>query len=419
MNKNTTAHVIIIGDEILYGHTMDTNSHYLAKEFSNISIDLIQISAIQDKREDIKAEIQGSSADIILTTGGLGPTRDDRTKYVLSEILNQPLEMHAQALKWTQSYFEKKLDRPMNKLNKNQALVPVGTTPLHNKVGTAPGLWSEFGSKLLISLPGVPFEMRYLMKNEVLPRLLRKFNPTFIEHEFVQTLNIPESELAEILNDFEHSLPSNIALAYLPRGKKIRLRLTGKGEHQAPLKEQLNTCVEQLIAAIPEAHFLSRDDKALESKVGELLKELNLSISTAESFTTGKIASSLTRLSGSSQYFKGGIIAYSPQIKAELLQVSTDLIAQKGVANAEVAIAMAQGVRNKTHSDIGISSTGVAGPSSDQFGVEPGIAYIGISTKDKEEVFNFNFPNLTRKDFTQKMTEAALQKLFVFLNNLD
>lgn len=419
MKKNTTAHVIIIGDEILYGHTMDTNSHFLAKEFSNISIDLIQISAIQDKREDIKDEIHSSTADIILTTGGLGPTRDDRTKYVLSEILNQPLEMHAQALRWTEEYFQKTLNRPMNSLNKNQALVPVGTIPIRNKVGTAPGLWAEYGRKLLISLPGVPFEMKYLMKNEILPRLLKKYEPTFIEHEFVQTLNISESELAEILRDYEQRLPNNIKLAYLPRGNKIKLRLTGKGDVQKKLQTQLSEFAELLISAIPEENFLSQDALTVETIVGELLLRNNKTISTAESFTSGKIAAALTSISGSSRYFKGGIIAYSPELKERLLDVSKELMDNKGVASAEVALEMARGARENTQCDIGISSTGVAGPSNDSYGVEPGVAFIAISSKEKERVYEFNFPHLDRKDFTLKMTEAALQKLYIYLKNLD
>lgn len=418
MKRNTTAHVIIIGDEILYGHTMDTNSHYLAKEFSNISIDLIQISAIQDNREDIKGEILSSTADIILTTGGLGPTKDDRTKYVLSEILNQPLEMHEQALLWTEEYFEKSLDRPMNELNKNQALVPVGTLPLQNQVGTAPGLWAEFGQKLLISLPGVPFEMKYLMKHEVLPRLLKKFHPTFIEHAFVQTLNIPESELAELLHDFEQILPNNITLAYLPRGKKIKLRLTGKGEHRYKLKTELTEFTEKLISVIPDEFFLSQDALSIEKNVGELLLKHKKTIATAESFTTGKIAAALVSIGGSSKYFKGGIIAYSPHLKKQLLKVPSDLIAKHGVANAQVALAMAKGARELTNCDVAISSTGVAGPAKDDFGVEPGVAFIGISTEENETVYEFHYPHLDRKEFTQKMTEVALQKLYIFLRNL-
>lgn len=257
------------------------------------------------------------------------------------------------------------------------------------------------------------------MKNEILPRLLKKYEPTFIEHEFVQTLNIPESELAEVLRNFEQQLPENITLAYLPRGNKIKLRLTGKGDVQNKLQEQLSEYAELLISAIPEENFLSQDALTVERKVGELLLQNNKTISTAESFTSGKIAAALTSISGSSQYFKGGFIAYSPELKERLLNVSPEVMKEKGVANADVALEMARGARETTKCDIGISSTGVAGPSNDQFGVEPGVAYVAISSKEKERVFEFNFPHLDRKDFTLKMTEAALQKLYIYLRNLE
>ena len=418
MKKNITAHVIIIGDEILYGQTMDTNSHFLAKEFSEISIDLIQISAIQDNKEDIKDEILSSHADIIITTGGLGPTRDDKTKYVLSELMEQPLEMHDEALRWTQEYFESVVDRPMNVLNKNQALVPVGTVPLRNKVGTAPGLWTEFGAKLLICLPGVPVEMKYLMKNEVLPRLLERFDPAYIFHSFVQTIDIPESELAALLHDFEHELPAHISLAYLPRGKKIRLRLTGKGENRLMLKNEVHAHTEKLISVIPAANFMNRDDVLLTKSIADLLKEKQLTIATAESFTTGRLASALTAGSGSGSFFLTGITAYSPEMKEKLLSVSGETIREKGVANADVALQMAKGALEVSGADVAISSTGVAGPDADEFGVQPGVAFIGIVSKTQEKVFEFNYPDLDRKEFTRKVTELALQKLFQFLKSL-
>lgn len=415
MKKNVTAHVIIIGDEILYGHTLDTNSNYLALEFAKISIDLIQISAIQDNRDDIKDEILGSHADIIITTGGLGPTRDDKTKYVLSEILEQPLEMHADALRWTEEYFAQVTDRPMNVLNRNQALVPAGTTPLQNKVGTAPGLWTELGQKILINLPGVPAEMKYLMTNEVMPRLLERFHPIFIHHEFVQTINIPESDLAEKLKDYEHELPAHIKLAYLPRGKKIKLRLTGFGENAEALQQELLSQTNKLTEAIPDENFLSRDDLEIEKSIGKILTDSKLSISTAESYTAGAIAAMLTVEGGSSSYFNGGVVAYTVELKEKLLRVSPELIKEKGVVNHDVALAMAKGVQKITGSDIALSSTGVAGPTEDQFGVKPGIAFIAIVSEGKEAVYEFHYPHLDRKEFTLKLCEMALQKLHQFL----
>lgn len=418
MNKNATVHIIIISDEILYGHTMDTNSHFLAKEFSEISLDLVQISAIHDDKLNIKSEITGSKADIIITTGGLGPTKDDKTKYVLSEILNKPLETHPDALRWTEEYFHNHPERPMKVLHKNQALVPVGSTPLCNKVGTAPGLWSAYGQQIIICLPGVPYEMKYLMKNEVFPKLREHFNPSFMAHEFIQTLNITETELRQLLHPFSQDLPQHIKMAYLPKGKKIKVRLTAKGANKNTLKKELKTYAEKLTALIPDDNFLSQDDASIEKNVGKSLIQHNLSIATAESFTSGRIAAALTSVSGSSRYFKGGIVAYSPEVKAQLLKVPMRLMQERGMVNADVALHMAKGARAITKCDVAISTTGVAGPGNDDFGTEPGVAFVAISSERNEVVYEFMYPHLDRKDFTQKLSELALQKLYFFLKSL-
>lgn len=419
MKRNLTVHVIIINNGILYGHTMDTNSHYLAKEFSEISMNLVQISAIHDNKEKIKSEIINSTADIIITTGGLGPTKEDKTKYVLSEILNKPLEIHPDALRWTEEYFDKRgSDRDRKVFLKNQALVPVGTIPLCNKVGTAPGLWTVYGNQILINLPGVPFEMKYLMKNEVMPKLNDRFHPSFMAHEFVQILNITETKLRELLSSFSQNLPAHIEMSYLPRGEKIKIRLTGRGENKNELKKELRDLIIELNSHIPEDNFLSKDNSNIEINVGNSLLKHNLSISTAESFTSGKIASALSSVSGSSRYFKGGIVAYSPVLKNQLLKIPKELMKEKGVVNSEVALRMAKGAREITQCDVAISTTGVAGPGNDEFGVEPGVAFIAISSEKREIVHEFHYPHLDRKDFTQKLTEVALQKLYHFLKSL-
>lgn len=417
-NNNTTAHVIIIGDEILYGHTQDLNSHYLALEFGKLSIDLIQISAIQDDKNDIKTEILSSPADIIITTGGLGPTRDDKTKYVMSELLEKPLETNAQALAWVEDYFENVVGKPFLELNKNQALVPEETTPLHNKVGTAPGLWSNYGRKVIINLPGVPSEMRYLLKNEVLPKLMSIYKPQQIRHQFLTILNIRESKLAQILHPFENQLPENIKLAYLPRGKRVKLRLTAFGEDASTLLKQLNEETSKIQQIIPQENFVGINLQSIEKKIGQLLIDKNFMLCTAESFTSGSIASAITSISGSSAYFKGGIVAYSPTLKSSLLNVSQTLIDEKGVVNKEVALQMAKGALEATQSNIAVSTTGVAGPDPDSFGNKPGLAYVAIVSKDKEEVIEVNYPHLERKDFTTKLTDISVQKLYGFLKEM-
>lgn len=414
----TTAHIIAIGDEILYGQTLDTNSHFIAKQFSNFNIDLKGISVIPDDEDTILNAIKSSDANIIITTGGLGPTRDDKTKYVIAKLLGKELILEQQALEWTKEVYEKVVKRPMNDLNKNQALAPEGSILLRNKVGTAPGIWSEWNGKIIVNLPGVPYEMKYLITNEVMPKIQETFDSEFILHRFINVINIPESELALILEPFENNLPKEIKLAYLPTSKMVKLRLTTTGKNKDELRNTLKIYTEKITNLILDENIISNNGKNTIDIISEMLKSKGLTLASAESFTSGKIASKLTSISGSSSYFKGGIVAYSPELKMNLLGVSKVIIEKQGVVNEEVAKQMATGIIKATGADIAISSTGTAGPNADEFGVLPGTAFIGIASKDKSIAIKYVYENLDRYEFTEKLTHLAIQELYTFIKNL-
>ncbi|MGI9525810.1 MAG: CinA family nicotinamide mononucleotide deamidase-related protein [Weeksellaceae bacterium] len=414
---STTAHIIVIGDEILYGQTLDTNSNFIAKQLASYHINLISVSVIPDIEDIISSTIQNSTAEIIITTGGLGPTKDDKTKGVIAELTGNKLVYFDEALVWVETYYKRVVGRPMNFLNKDQALAPEGSILLQNKTGTAPGIWTEWKDKIIINLPGVPYEMKYLLTHEVLPKLKEKINLDYILHHFIRVYNLPESELSLCLTSLEEQLPPHVKLAYLPTARMVKLRLTVAGADKEKLKNDLQYWKNQVVKLLP-VNTIINEDLDTHLAIAKLLHEKNLMLATAESFTSGKIASSITAIPGSSTYFQGGIVAYAPKLKHSLLGVSNDLIHSKGVVNAEVAKQMAQGALKTTNATIAISSTGVAGPNPDEFGVKPGTAFIGIATQNISEVWKFTYENLEREDFTEKLTQIAIQQLFSFLNKL-
>ncbi|MBV7441518.1 CinA family nicotinamide mononucleotide deamidase-related protein [Weeksellaceae bacterium TAE3-ERU29] len=416
--QNIFAHIISIGDEVLLGDTLDTNTNFIANELNKISVQLNEISVIHDDEQIIKDKINSAAenAQIIITTGGLGPTRDDKTKYVIADLLNEDLEINPLALNWVTEYFKQILNRPLNKLTRNQALLPKSSIPLENKTGTACGIWTKYKNSIIINLPGVPYEMKHLITTQVIPKIKETFNCNYRIHQYVKVHGIPESDLAITLQDFEDSLPQHIKLAYLPHNRKIKLRLTTTGDNKETLESELKDLISNIREIIPNNIYSENADDVLE-KIKAICTDKNITIGTAESFTSGLLASSLTSISGSSSYFKGGIVAYSPKIKADVLKVDKDLIKTKGVVNEETALQMAIGTLNTLNCDVAISSTGVAGPNPDEFGNEVGLAFIGIASKDKQEVHKFFYPNYSRADFTEKIADMALEKLMNFLAN--
>lgn len=408
--------LLTIGDEILIGQTVDTNSAYIAQKLNGIGLEVEEILSIADRSETIIQALQNSisETDVLITTGGLGPTNDDVTKLALCEFLGTELVMDEFVLKELEERFSKQ-GRELNKLNRSQALLTKKSIALRNVLGTAPGIWTEFQNTIIINLPGVPFEMKNLMKTEVLPRLQQKFNLPFVVHRFLSVSDYPESELAIALEDWEKNLPQHLHFAYLPERNKIKLRITGIGKVKSEMEKEIDAEVEKLVPLIGDRLDSTTRD-TIEIILGEKLKDLNLSIATAESCTGGNISFLLTSAPGSSEYFKGGIVSYATEVKERVLGVSNELIQKHTVVSSEVAEAMAKGVREHLQTDIGVSTTGVAGPAKGEDGKEVGTIWIGIADKNSVTSVRYFFPYLEREDFIAQVSRLALQNVFKFLN---
>lgn len=356
------AELITIGDEILIGQIIDTNSAWIAENLNTIGITVNRIISISDSAYAIKTAIDDSfnNAELIIVTGGLGPTNDDITKKTLNEYFNGKFIIHEDTLAQIASIFKKR-GLELTELNRKQAEVPDCCQVLPNLLGTAPGMWFETKGRILISLPGVPFEMVGLMQNEVLPRLSKLNVSQVVVHRTIQTFGLPESFLAEKLSQWEGQLPYNIKLAYLPSPTSIRLRLSAYGTKDTDLTSLINIEVEKLSQVIPKYIFGEGDD-SLQSVVGQMLKQNNATLSTAESCTGGTISQLITQIPGSSAYFKGSIVAYSNQVKEELLDVDPELIKIYGAVSIPVVEAMAKGVKSRLKTNYAIAVSGIAGP---------------------------------------------------------
>uniref|UniRef100_UPI0039A47077 CinA family nicotinamide mononucleotide deamidase-related protein n=1 Tax=Ornithobacterium rhinotracheale TaxID=28251 RepID=UPI0039A47077 len=414
--KSLFAHIISIGDEVLIGDTLDTNSNFIAQELNKINVQLNEISVIHDDEAIIQCKIEeaASKADIVITTGGLGPTKDDKTKFVLAELLGKKLVMNQQALAWVEEHYAQNLRRSMNEFTRNQALLPENSEPLRNQTGTACGIWSKYQNSVIINLPGVPVEMRHLMETQVVPKIQKEFSPTHRLHKYVRVYGIPESELAIILEDFEQALPNHIKLAYLPKNSRIKMRFTGIGKDFSVLEKQLEDLAQKLKDVIPN-NVYAEDERDMPERLRDICTEKSLKIASAESFTAGLISHRITSVSGSSAYFVGGVVAYDPQIKIQELGVSAEVVKTKGVVNEEVAIQMAKGAVRKFHTDFAVSTTGVAGPDKDEFGNEVGLVYIGVASKQKATAIRLFYPHYERTEFTDRMADMAIEQLMNFI----
>jgi nicotinamide-nucleotide amidase len=356
------ADLITIGDEILIGQIVDTNSAWMARKLNEEGINVRQIISISDQPEHILATLNEScrKVSIVLVTGGLGPTKDDRTKTALISFFKTQLVENKEVLEHIIQLLIP-WNAVLNPLNRNQALVPETATILPNKVGTAPGLWFDYEGTIFVFMPGVPFEMKYLMENEVLPRIKKLFNTSSIIHRTVLTLGLPESMLAEKISDWEDHLPEYVSLAFLPSPREVRLRLSARGDDQSFLSHLLDERIQGLTEIIPDYIFGFEED-TLAGNVGKILNERGLSVSVAESCTGGNIAHSITMNPGSSQYFKGGVIAYSNEIKISVLGIDSKMISEKGAVSKEVVEAMAVSTRQLLNTDYAIATSGIAGP---------------------------------------------------------
>ena len=402
------AEIITIGDEILIGQIIDTNSAYISKELNKIGVSVHQITSIQDEREHILQSLKEAAerVDVVIITGGLGPTKDDITKKCLCEFFNDKLVRNQEVLKHVEDLFAKYIDTPISDLNRDQALLPSKATALHNEYGTAPGMWFEENNKVFVSMPGVPYEMRGLMEREIIPRLIKNYSRPVILHKTVITYGLGESAIAEKIESWEDNLPKNIKLAYLPNLGRVRLRLTAKGDNEQQLIDAVDKEIMKLHQIIGDIIYGYEGDDPVELVISKLLVEKNWTLSTAESCTGGRLASKFTKAPGSSASFKGSVVCYSSESKIELLGVPKELIEKHSVVSAEVAKAMALGAREKFHTDFAISTTGNAGPTKGDSDAELGTVFIGIATPDGVNTHQFNFGNHREKVVGKSVNKA-------------
>ncbi|MFD2565843.1 competence/damage-inducible protein A [Pseudotenacibaculum haliotis] len=387
------AEIITIGDEILIGQIVDTNSQWMATELNKIGVSVHQISSIQDEREHILVALEEAQgrADIVLITGGLGPTKDDITKKTIADFFEDDQFIdYPQVTEHIQQMF-KKFNIPYNEVQKYQAQLPSKATLLMNRLGTAPGMWFYENDTIFVSMPGVPYEMKGLMKYHVLPKIQEQFHLPHILHKTVMTYGQGESSIAERIADWEENLPDFVKLAYLPSFGRVRLRLSAKGPDKEVLEETLEERLNTLESLISDIITGYDENGTIEKYVGELLAERDLTISTAESLTGGKIATTLVSVPGASKYFKGSMVVYSAEMKMNLLDVSEKSIHQYTVVSSQVAKEMAVSAREKMQTDYAIAVTGNAGPTTDETDKSVGVVFIAIASNKGVSCQEFNF----------------------------
>lgn len=374
--------IISIGDELLIGQTLNTNAHWIAKQMDAIGFRVREHISISDSKEHIVNTLNNSllNADVVLITGGLGPTNDDLTLPVLNEyfggelVVNQDVYNDIEKLITSRGF-------DMNENNKQQALVSSKCKVIRNKKGTAPGLWFEKDNKVVVAMPGVPYEMRGMIET-ITPWLKEKYTFPEIVHQLVLTKGLPESKLAELLTDWENNLPKAIKLAYLPSPGRVKLRLTSVGQNRAKVQSLIDEQVALLTKIIPD-NIYSVDNKNLEEIVGGLLRQNNQTMATAESCTGGYIAHLITSISGSSDYFKGAIVSYANEVKINELNVNPTDIDNYGAVSQQVVEQMAKGVLTKLNVDYAIATSGIAGPTGGTAEKPVGTVWIAVANKNE------------------------------------
>ena len=376
------AEIVSIGDEILIGQIVNTNAVFIAKELNKIGIEVGQITSISDRKEHIESCLDDAQkrAQVIILTGGLGPTKDDLTKHTLCSYFDDVLVKNQVVLDRIEEMFAKYVPTPINDENRKQALLPSKAKVLNNFFGTASGMWFEIDDKVVISLPGVPFEMKALISNEVIPALQKHYTRPFIIHKTLLTYGLGESVIAERIELWENELPKDIKLAYLPNLGRVRLRLSGKGTDENLLNNRIDAEIEKLYPLIGDIIMGFEEEASIEEQLQAQFIKTNNSLAIAESCTGGKIASRLTQIPGASSYFKGCVVAYATEVKVNLLGVSKGLTDNFSVVSAPVAEAMAVGVRERFGSTIGVSTTGNAGPSKGDSDADLGTVFIAVSS---------------------------------------
>jgi len=377
------ASIISIGDELLIGQTVNTNASFIASELNYAGIPVKSVYTIGDTRDDIFYALQQASqqTDLILITGGLGPTKDDITKNALCEYFHSKLVLHQPSLKNIQELFYKR-GAIVTGVNRNQALIPHNCKAIKNSMGTAPGMWFQKDKKHFISMPGVPFEMKAMVTGEIIPALIKLSISKPIVHKTLLTTGIGESALAELISEWENNLPSTIKLAYLPEPGVVKLRLSCYDVADAKTKRMIDTQVKKLKQLIPDLIFGVEND-TLQSVTGNMLLQKNATLSTAESCTGGLIAHLITSVAGSSKYYKGSVIAYDNAVKTEILGIDPKLIKKHGAVSEEVVRAMALGAQKLLKTDYALSTSGIAGPDGGTPEKPVGTVWIALATPEK------------------------------------
>ncbi|TPG65930.1 competence/damage-inducible protein A [Hymenobacter nivis] len=371
--------IMTIGDELLYGQVIDTNSAFMGQELAKIGLRVRQISSVSDRADEIVGALDQARqrARVVLITGGLGPTKDDLTKHVLARYFGSELVMDAPTLAHVTEFF-KRYNRPMLEVNRQQALVPAGCQVLFNAVGTAPGMWFEDQGTVFVSMPGVPFEMKKLMTDQVLPRLRERFEIAPIEHVVVMTVGLGESYLAEKIADWEDALPPNIKLAYLPSLGAVRLRLTGSDDGQPDLRGRMLALLPALRERVGP-YIFAEEETTLEAAIGQLLLARGLTLATAESCTGGLVAHRITGVPGSSGYFRGSVVAYHNDLKMSELNVPAETLATSGAVSEATVQAMAEGARQRLGADVAVATSGIAGPGGGSAGKPVGTICFAVA----------------------------------------
>jgi nicotinamide-nucleotide amidase len=400
------AEIITIGEELLIGQVIDTNSAWLGEQMNLAGIKVVQITSIPDDRKVIKRTLNEAAmrADIIVMTGGLGPTKDDVTRQALCDYFDTYLVFDQQSFENVERLFRLR-GLPVTDLNRRQAEIPAACIALPNPEGTAPGLWFERDNKFYVSMPGVPFEMKAMVVNHVLPRFAKYTSANFILHKTILTHGLGESLLAKKIEDWENNLPENVKPAYLPQPGIVRLRLTAVGDNRQHLQAQLDELDKGLRKIIPNLIFGYNTD-TMEEVVGRLLKHVNKTLSTAESCTGGYIAHLITGVPGSSAYFKGSVIAYSNEIKEKLLGVSDVVLSAHGAVSEPVVKKMAEEVRKRLNADYGLAVSGIAGPDGGTDEKPVGTTWIAIATHEKIFAKKFLFGEHRGRNIRNAALEA-------------
>ncbi len=407
--------IVTIGDELLIGQVVDTNSAWMGQQLNEAGFEVSRINSVSDTEDEILNILKETSerADVVLLTGGLGPTKDDITKVTMCKFFNTELVFSEEVFEDVKSLLKRYVPN-INELNRAQALVPANCTVIRNPVGTAPVMWFEHEGTIYVSMPGVPSEMKHAMEYNIIPRLSKRFNIGSIVHKTVLVHNIPEAVLAEMLQEFEESIPEFIKLAYLPAPGKIRLRFTGRGESKKKLESEIEDLVTKLDPLIGN-NIVAYDDIAVVDVIAQIFTDYKITLGTAESCTGGNIAHMITSIPGSSYFFRGSVIAYHNKVKQQVLKVKDEDLMDYGAVSQQVVEQMAKGGRAVLGTDYAVSTSGVAGPDGGSDEKPVGTVWIAVSGPKRTVSNKFQFGHIRERNIIR----ASEMALFMLKNMVE